>query len=96
MEVAVDIFSFSLLLDNRQGLPLASMGQCIPSLAAGNIFWRRHARAWPLSILQPPVARAGAFPAFPEVGSGTASGPNSTQRLMVICSRCILGNGKLG
>src|ERR1700687_1650170 len=77
----IDVHRSPLLLDDRQGLPIAPVGQPISSLAPRNILWRRHARTGRISILQSFVARACAIREFPRLGGGTPSCPNRTRRL---------------
>src|SRR5467141_5358084 len=69
----VDVHRAPLLLDDRQGLPAAPVGQPIPSLAPRDILWRRYARAWRFSVLRASLARTRAIRTFSWLGSGTPS-----------------------
>src|SRR5882762_11593581 len=71
----VDVHLSPLLLDDRQGLPAAPVGQPIPSLAPRDILWRRYARAWRFSILRASLARTRAIRAFSCLGGGTPPYP---------------------
>src|ERR1700676_4417908 len=59
------LYRVALLLDYCQGIPAASVGQSLYSLAPRDIFWRRHARDRTWAILWPDVARTRAIQTFP-------------------------------
>src|ERR1700719_3539052 len=59
------LYRVALLLDYRQGIPAAPVGQSLYSLAPRDIFWRRHPRARTGAVLWPDVARTRAIQTFP-------------------------------
>lgn len=74
----------ALLLDYGQGLPAASVGQSVYSMATGNIFWRGHAWAGCVPILSVDMAREGPAAEILEMDWGALAGAAGRLRPSVV------------
>src|SRR5271165_2227887 len=74
-----DAHRAALLLDHCKGLPPAPVGQPVHSMAPGNIFWRRHARAGPGGIVLAHLARAKTTFAIRGLGGRALAGASGCE-----------------
>src|ERR1700722_9026312 len=79
-----DFHGDSLLLDHGERVSAAAVGQSVYSLAFGNFFWRRHARAREPGIFRIDVARTKANDGFSCLDGRTPASPEGGGAAVVV------------